>query len=765
MSKVLPVVIGDKRLSVDLKKISVAHVFSSDVEKYNSMFDSGNRTALTMVNRLIIVSDVDILENINNSTVCFVHNPLTHTEDTISKVKSLCANNNCTIEFHTSVNDKFMFSELDNMYTEREIKSLKTTKISVSDDEKIDLTFIFVGKPKSVSGVQKLMDDFKHNTAIAGNIDSDEIYIINENTLQSHYLTFEDNSTAKLLAKFCNTQTYIPTIDVTDPTHIESQNKHNKYIESISHTKYHTLLDMHEYRKKELLSYYAKDHVFDTITMIIDTEKIESLNTKEIRKNIYDCISTDNYNEILYMCGDHIAIGTPHVMRYYCALYECYGSYKYRGDYKQYCLSKLYDTILGRVYYSEYYNYRLNIQLFEHIKAYTNLIVTKVCKIDIKKREIPFILVTYYGIYEQLDFVRQSMEKLGYTVYDYPYKKICSEHTTDDIELHNALVERAKKLLDLKPEYMLWWIIDIPPATMTEIVTYNRRVKHLYFNWDEPFNFDLVGAARKSRLLTGAYVTCQETTVNYTDNGALSAHCVYPGFDPTVHYPYWLKDYICMHVTPIDEYDCNVLRDTYSMRKLITENYDKVVTLINDDFNKREFMHDISFVCTNLYENREMYPDQIVNRKYLVETIYNKQEKFGYSLGLYGSKRFEGVFPDSYQGFIKYFDNSNAFNLSRINMCTHVIGNKRGYLNERVFLILAVGGLLFVDPIESDVLVNGYNCIFIDQNRVIPQIKGILNNYERYTKIKINAYLTAQKYSWDNWGLTIKEKLLELSTK
>ena len=142
--------------------------------------------------------------------------------------------------------------------------------------------------------------------------------------------------------------------------------------------------------------------------------------------------------------------------------------------------------------------------------------------------------------------------------------------------------------------------------------------------------------------------------------------------------------------------------------------------------------------------------------------MYKNQKSGGYTFAIYGPEKFKEQYPDSYQGFVKYDDTGKLFNRSRINICTHVIGNKKGYLNERVFLIMGSGGLLYVDPVPGveDILINGINCIFIDENRIVSQVKNILKNYNIYQNVKNKAYETVKGYTWYDWGMRIEEKLL-----
>lgn len=778
--KMLPVIIENKKLSAELKKISVAHLFLKTIEEYNELFNNDGNINLvceiSLVKRIIVTTNPGLLNHISNSKICFIS--FAESQEGIKEIKKLASKNNNVIEFYSNVSERFMF-DFDN-YTQKQIRLLKDKYIDISESKRFGLDFVFVGKPNRISSIKSLIENFTANPILTNNhVDNNNLNVpltcmIDTTKINSYYLTYEENSTTKLINKFCNTE--IMKFDNTNNINSHTKTNKKRFIDGIDSTMYFKLGSDYDDEIFSLLMKFTKhiNNDSNNIIIVINVEDVVNMNIDVIRNIVYDCSTTANYEDIIYL-NKGIAIGTPNVIKHYCSLYDCYGMYEYNGTYDDYVnMNNCYKSILGNEYYSEFYRLSYSVQLYCHIRAYTDLVITKVCGIeDIELKEKPFVLVTYYGIYDQFDFVKIAIEKLGYTVYDYPFKKIISEvkleedETTNDIDtaIHNSLLNSAKKLLDMKPKYMLWWNIDLSAVTMTDIHNYNPRTKHLYFNWDEPYNFEMVKAARKSRLLTSAFVTCDETTVKYTENGALSAYCVYPGFDPCTHYPYWLKYYVWMHVMSVDDYDHGIMNDTYKMRKLITRDMNAMVEFINEDFNVREFQYDISFICTNLYEDELIYPDQIVNRKYLVETIYENQSKYNYKLGIYGPERFRDGFPDSYSCFIRYHNTNDAFNLSKINMCTHVIGNKKGYLNERIFLIMASGGLLFVDPIESDVLINGYNCVFIDQNRVIKQIKSILINYNRYTQIKVNAYLTAQKYCWDNWGLTIHEKLLELNNK
>lgn len=463
-----------------------------------------------------------------------------------------------------------------------------------------------------------------------------------------------------------------------------------------------------------------------TITVVLDMSRLDKQvklidMSDEIYRIIYRLEESDYQYDTIFMHSDIAAVGSCRVMNYYMSLYGMYGMYQFKAHLKNFTNDGIY-THDEYTALSPKFGLRSDAQLFEHIHFYTNLIITQVGPIGkdsrINRKQKHLILVTYYGIYDQFTYIAQSLERLGYIVHDYPYRKYAEDGPT------KLMIEMKKLIDDFSPDYTLWWTIAIDVAVLHNIAQMDRRVKQLYFNWDEPYNWGLVEAHTKAKYLSSAFVTCRETVGNYNKAGTLHAYTLYPGYVPEIHYPMWLGP----------------------------NGSD-----LGPDSIEYEF--DISFICTNLYENPEEYPDQIVNRKELIETIYDNQEKFGYKFAIFGPEKFKERFPNSYQYFIPYSETGQMFNKSKINICTHVVGDKEGYLNERIFLIMASGGLLMVDPVPNEILVNGKNCVFIDQKRILTQIKSILTNYDRYHSVKKKGYKIAKNYTWDDWAMQMQETL------
>lgn len=503
--------------------------------------------------------------------------------------------------------------------------------------------------------------------------------------------------------------------------------QYDNYIELIPndkkiYTKYN-LIDKTKYiytwqAYNNLVKYVLHDSIHICID-IANSELMEKININDEITDIINC-TAQLYNNIpgayekIYVINDIFAIGTPNVMKQYMSLFEKYGSYNFKNIIR----NNINGTIIPYSVYNdltEHAGLKTYAQLFEHIYAYGDKIYTNIlnvnnnCGITQKKKHI--IIVTYYGIREIFIYVQHILELMGYTIHNFSSFEINNKGGESLI-----VTELTKMIIELQPEYVLWWIININETNIHKLNINNT--KHIYYNWDDPYNWICNGLQNKINFFNTAFITCEETTIKYIDAGTKYAYCVYPGYSPLVHKPYWITGEAI--------------------------NYEQ----------------DISFVCTNLYENLNVYPDQLVNRKQLVDTLYKSHT--GITFKIYGPEKLKNKYPLSYGGFIKYADTVHVFNKSKINLCTHVVGNKQGYLNERVFLIMGSGGLLLVDnvPGVDNILINGFNCIFIEPDNIVQQVKNIIDNYDDYDIIKRNAYETSKLYTWDMWGIRIEEKLL-----
>jgi hypothetical protein len=250
----------------------------------------------------------------------------------------------------------------------------------------------------------------------------------------------------------------------------------------------------------------------------------------------------------------------------------------------------------------------------------------------------------------------------------------------------------------------------------------DTNIINIYFNWDEPFNWDSCELYNKAKLLDAVFICCEETLPKYIEHGTKESYYCLPGYDKNIHTP-----------------------------------------LFFDDSNEENYKCDISICCTNLYEDPILHKDQYVQRKELIDTIYNNQNKYGYTFFIYGGESLKNLYPQSYKGFVSYNNTNYVFNYSKINICTHVQCNKNMYLNERCILIAGSGGLLFIDPVKGidNIFQNNINCVHIDKDNYINQIVNILNNYDKYYTIRHNIHKTSKDFTWDKWAEIINKYLID----
>lgn len=316
-------------------------------------------------------------------------------------------------------------------------------------------------------------------------------------------------------------------------------------------------------------------------------------------------------------------------------------------------------------------------------------------------------ITSYYGLRESLLYAANELEKLGYNIYDYPIKKKFIDAVPID--------EFIGFVKDNQIQIILWWCIQVDTEDFERIKNETDAI-FVYFNWDEPFNWILSDIINKAKFIDIAFVICKETLNRYANSGA-KAYYLLPGFNPKVHFKKENPDYTC----------------------------------------------DVSFCLTNLYDNKKLYPDQYIQRKKIVQDIYDNQEKYNYTFHIYSPPKFKDMFPKSYQGPIRYDSTNELFNSSRINLCTHVICNKEGYLNERTILIGGSGGLLLIDPVKglNQTIDPDNDCIVLKKS-YIEQIKDILSDYEKYVPLKENIHKKfVNKYTYKHFALFIHEKLTD----
>lgn len=335
------------------------------------------------------------------------------------------------------------------------------------------------------------------------------------------------------------------------------------------------------------------------------------------------------------------------------------------------------------------------------------------------KKVYNICVMTYYGLRDSLFCVGKAITGLNQRVFNYSLLENYNKKS-DEFDYKADIIDYMD---NYKIDIVLWWHINIPSEDFNFIVSNlksnNPKILSIYYNWDEPFNWGHCDLKNKAKSLDMVFVCCEETLYKYLENGTKEAYWLLPSYDEDIN-----------NITMYDH---------------------------RDDYN---YICDISFICTNLYIGND-YTEQLYPRKDLIDKIYEGNLLGKYKFDIYGPEFLKEFYPESYRGYIHYEKQNILFNKSKINLTTHVIGNKNKYLNERTIMIAGSGGLLMIDNVKglNDIFEINKDCIIIDYDGIQNQIVDILDNYEKYIQYRLNIKEKSKSYTWKIWAKFIFDKI------
>ena len=356
---------------------------------------------------------------------------------------------------------------------------------------------------------------------------------------------------------------------------------------------------------------------------------------------------------------------------------------------------------------------------------------------------IHILIISYYELRESLLSAAHALRDLGCNVTSYPLM----EHK-NDLGIGTTLIEHFKRFVDTMQAKQnatyhaaLWWYIGVSYDVMLQLKQQmDTNTLQLLFNWDDPYMWTQPECQMqlKASLFDISFATCEATLTRYAAAGCKRATYLLPGFDMGIHYPLLPSE----QKIQLPQYDC-----------------------------------DISICCTNWYKDKQTYPDQSIPTRYEITTKIaqylrttnntrnTKQKKFTFAI--YGPEYLQTEFQEFYRGPVSYMNTRNIFARSKINICTHVVGKMRGYLSERVSLILGSGGLLWMDDVPQTLIRRGVHFIPIDRAvDPIEQIQSILDMpTDTLQKIKSAGFeLAASKLTWSHWADAVVTAMFANST-
>jgi hypothetical protein len=232
--------------------------------------------------------------------------------------------------------------------------------------------------------------------------------------------------------------------------------------------------------------------------------------------------------------------------------------------------------------------------------------------------------------------------------------------------------------------------------------------------WNNKINSENI--KKKIYKIMDHVFSCFEKEIYYFNNYINISYCP-PGFDKDISYYFYDKDYEC----------------------------------------------DVSIVCTNLYDDKNIFPSNstTLNRYTIVNKIYENRDKIKFHF--YGPECFKDIYPECYKGYIRYEDCYKVFSNSKINLSIHALSKElntsnsnKVYFSERVPQILGCKGLLMTNTLFKSRLVNNVHYIYVNENSFYDKIINILNDNKSYDEIRNNGYLSGLKYyQWNNWAENI----------
>lgn len=271
-----------------------------------------------------------------------------------------------------------------------------------------------------------------------------------------------------------------------------------------------------------------------------------------------------------------------------------------------------------------------------------------------------------------------------------------------------------RRMVKENPDVVLWWFW----ACEFDFIKVARDVlpnaKFVMFNWDDPHCWTYELNKMKERLqYFDMALTCSSEKLKEYQNIVPESYLYFPPFSPKYHRYEYDEKYTC----------------------------------------------DVSFICTNLYGDKETFPNQFIDRRSLLQAF----EASPLTFHLYGPEGIREAAPTSYQGPVDFAINRKVFSSSKVNICTHVI-IAQDYLNERVVTCLASKGLLLTDPTPNlgGFLEDGTHLVTMksnDPDKVVQQARDMISKIEDYEKVKQAGMEAIQRQHVSKWVGGIVEKV------
>lgn len=309
------------------------------------------------------------------------------------------------------------------------------------------------------------------------------------------------------------------------------------------------------------------------------------------------------------------------------------------------------------------------------------------------------LFVSYYELKEALLFAAQALESKKCSVKHFPlfqYAMDENDRRSDYVDLLSLAIDHHNS------DIVLFWCLVLTKDDLKKLRVQHSQRTFICYNWDDPYCWlvddnDMPGKATCFDL---AFTSCIASIEDYLSAGTKRAYWLPPGFNPDIHKPNIDPDYQC----------------------------------------------DVSICATQLYQVKNGVSRYEIAKKLEADTSID--------FHLYGPTYFEKEFPRSYRGFVSYENTAKVYSNSKINICTHAVADRYGYVSERDVLVCACGGLALVDPVAGfDQVLSNREYIEMESD-VYSQIKGLLAQPSNaFDEIRQAAFRKAHsRYTWNHWA-------------
>ena len=350
------------------------------------------------------------------------------------------------------------------------------------------------------------------------------------------------------------------------------------------------------------------------------------------------------------------------------------------------------------------------------------------------------LLAGYYGYADGYLAGAKGLIDLGHELSFFPlmtmiHKKYSIDDLINVLNGNSLSYENLKKKYseyvndspDIKPDICLWWQ-PVPQLSVQNLAKIKNQTscKFIQLNWDPSA---IIETDHKEHI--SSFRKCVEAL---------------PFFNKILV----VNSKLINHLQKYNRYNIPI--------KHFYPGHHESTSFYNEN---KEYACDISIICTNLYEDLNLWKGTKICRKHIVDAIYSRKD---IDFHFYGPERFKTLYPRAYKGFIKYGDCNKVFSNSKINLNISPVGDslneiingeKRNYMSERCPQILACKGLMICETDLTPLLVPGKDYIKIDNvENFIKLIPEILKNDEEYNKIRESGYQKALKHL--RWEDTLK---------